>query len=114
MAHFGDVTIKFDEEQLKRFEAASARFPEDVLLSPSEKQAQSTVTIEVPVGAGTELLRCHSIGTINLSARQGAALHRLVYSLIDCNALISGKKVVNRQDAIQWLLDRVADQIDEA
>ncbi|KKK87610.1 hypothetical protein LCGC14_2751540 [marine sediment metagenome] len=116
----GNITIKFHEEQLKRFEAAAARFPEDVLVSSSEKQAPSSVTIEVPRGEHPDrgACLCDSVH-VHLSATQAGTLDRLTRSLDHGGARFRGNDgtthlpVMSEDDAVRWLLERIGDRVRE-
>lgn len=110
---FDGITLRFDEEQLKRFEAAAASIPDGLL----GKQPVDSATIEVPIGKGDlrtifSTILAPDLDGIALSRRQGTTLWLLLRTLTEQHTVLaSGKDIVNRTDAIRWLLDQIADQM---
>lgn len=107
----GDVTIRFDEEQLKRFEAAAASIPDAML----EQRPTDSVTIEVPllplrlVPDAEAIPR--GVGGFGLTERQGLALRGLMAGL---NGIYPHASATNDVCAIRWLLDQIAEQVEKA
>lgn len=106
--NFGDLTIKFDEDQLKRFEAAAASVPDSMLEQPTALGVTS-VTIVVPIGKvpGNRVPPESNAG-IDLTARQALAVERIVRGHSPC------AMVPDYPGVFRWLLDQIADQMEKA
>lgn len=113
----GDVTIHFDEEQLKRFEAAAAAIPDGLLdkESASDRPADfPTVTITVPTGPVSRDEPAEAID-LRLSTKQGKVLRGILNGLMMRGETVNaGHRVATNHDALLWLLDQIAEQVEKA